>query len=131
MEDIYFHRINVFGPGRKYLGTVKRRFSVIHKLFYVFDSNNKFLCELKGPFWRPWTFGIVQNNQTYGYIKKSWSGILQEIFTDADSFEVQFPDGASDTGKRLLLAAVFILDFVYFCSFIFFNFTVILRACPF
>ncbi|MDH5377006.1 MAG: phospholipid scramblase family protein [Gammaproteobacteria bacterium] len=110
----YFHRIGVTSPDTGFLGTVERRFDLLNKLFFVFDANNKLLCKLKGPLWKPWTFDIVQNDKTFGSIKKSWSGSLKEVFTDADCFGVEFPQGANETEKRLLLAAVFLIDFVYF-----------------
>ena len=110
----YFHCVTVYGDGRRRLGYVERRFNLIHKLYRVSKPDGSLLCELKGPFWRPWTFDIVQDGKRYGAVRKSWSGALKEIFTDADMFGLQFPDGASQDEKSLLLAAVFLIDFVHF-----------------
>ena len=49
-----------------------------------------------------------------GYIKKIFSGIAKEIFTDADSFVLSFPPDATLEHKMLLLGAVFLLDFMFF-----------------
>ena len=48
-------------------------------------------------------------------ICKEWSGALQEGLTDADNFGVTFEsDTLSPQEKALLLAAVFLIDFMYF-----------------
>lgn len=109
----YFHNIVVYDH-EKQIGRVERKFSIINKLFHVFDSDGRFICEIKGPLWKPWTFDIVQNGQQYGKIRKSWRGVLAETFTDADLFGIEFPEGSSVEAKKILLASVFLIDFVYF-----------------
>ena len=49
-------------------------------------------------------------------ICKEWSGALQEGLTDADNFGVAFEPAADlhAEEKALLLAAVFLIDFMYF-----------------
>lgn len=54
------------------------------------------------------------DTQSTGFIKKIWSGAGEEIFTDADSFILQFPPDATVYQKMLLLGAVFLIDFMYF-----------------
>ena len=49
-----------------------------------------------------------------GYIRKIFSGIAKEMFTDADSFILSFPPDANVHHKMLLLGAVFLIDFMYF-----------------
>lgn len=109
----YFHRLNVFEDGQ-WIGAVQRKFSLVNKLFEVLDGDGNLLCEIKGPLWKPWTFDIVQNQKVYGIIRKSWRGWAEEFLTDADTFGIQFPDGATSKEKKILLAAVFLIDFIYF-----------------
>lgn len=111
--NIYFHKIDVFNKGEK-IGYVKRKFSIANKAFDVYTGCGKFICELTGPIWKPWTFNIVRDDKVYGMVKKSWSGSITEAFTDADMFGISFPDGAELHEKKVLLAAVFLIDFVYF-----------------
>lgn len=85
----YFHEIEVFDHEKR-IGSVSRKFSPLNKLFYVYDHNGKFICKLRGPLWKPWTFNIIQHGRTYGQIKKSWSETLTEAFTDADLFSISF-----------------------------------------
>ena len=43
-------------------------------------------------------------------------GWLQEAMSDADNFGCAFPEGASPADKAVLLAAVFLIDFMFFES---------------
>lgn len=109
----YFHRIDVYEDGL-WIGCVKRRFSILNKYYHVYGKDDKFLCEIKGPIWKPWTFNIILNGKVYGKIRKSWRGWGAEVLTDSDVFGIQFPDGATKEEKKVLLAAVFLIDFIYF-----------------
>jgi hypothetical protein len=88
----------------------------------------------------PWSFFVRlprgadgSEGQAVGEIKKKWSGILKEMLTDADNFGMSrrfclpfcFLTGYCCTGcdfdrrlpkehKALILAAVFLIDYVYF-----------------
>lgn len=44
-----------------------------------------------------------------GLISKQWSGILRELFTDADYFGVSFPMDLDVKMKAVLLGAVFLV----------------------
>ena len=46
----------------------------------------------------------------------SLSGWLQEAMSDADNFGCAFPEGATPSEKATLLAAVFLIDFMFFES---------------
>jgi hypothetical protein len=109
----YFHRMDVY-ESERWVGRIERRFNLLNKLYDVYDKDNKFLCELRGPIWKPWTFNIMQKEKVFGKIKKTWSGMAKEFFTDSDLFGIQFPSGAEPHEKKLLLASVFLIDFVYF-----------------
>jgi uncharacterized protein YxjI len=109
----YFHRADVYEQGI-WVGAIQRRFSLINELFNVIDSEGNELCEIKGPIWKPWTFNVIQNKKIYGSIRKSWRGWAGEVLTDSDTFGIQFPDGATTEEKKVLLAAVFLIDFIYF-----------------
>ncbi|CAE7506564.1 PLSCR2, partial [Symbiodinium sp. KB8] len=49
-----------------------------------------------------------------GTIAKVFSGCLKEAFTDADSFVVEFPEGANPMQKAALVACTVLLDFLLF-----------------
>ena len=110
----YFGELDViYGQGSQ-LGSVRRRFALLRRIYTVFDETESPRFELFGPILRPWTFRIMQDGQEIGQIQKKWSGLLKEAMTDADTFGVRFPSDLDVAGKTLLLGAVFLIDFVHF-----------------
>jgi len=109
----YFHRADVLDGQGNLLGSVRKRFSMLRRIYTVYDAGQE-VFELFGPIFHPWTFRIRRDGQEIGKITKRWSGVLKEAFTDADNFGVAFPPEADPARKALLLGAVFLIDFVHF-----------------
>ena len=110
----YFHRAEIFGSGGQPLGAVERRFSVLRRIYSVYDRSGHEVFQLFGPLLRPWTFHIKSDGVEHGKITKKWSGLLKESFTDADNFGVIFPAEWRAELKAVFLGAVFLIDFVHF-----------------
>ncbi len=111
---LYFHRMDVY-DGERRVGAIQRRFSILHRVFTVEDTAGKELLTIKSPLFRIWTFKLLADDQEVGRIAKKWGGLLREAFTDADTFGVEFshPKLPMDL-KKILLAAVFLIDFTCF-----------------
>lgn len=110
----YFHELHIYDAHGKPLGTIKRRFSFLRRIYSVLNISDEELFQLFGPILHPWTFVIKKQEQEYGKITKKWSGLMKEGFTDADNFGVTFPTTLNVKNKALLLGAVFLIDFVHF-----------------
>ncbi len=110
----YFHRAEVADSQGVPLGAIERRFSILRRIYSVFDSTGQEIYRLFGPLLHPWTFEIRDDRGEYGKITKKWSGLLKEGFTDADNFGVMFPADWTVKLKALFLGAVFLIDFVHF-----------------
>lgn len=110
----FFHRAEVLDAQGQSLGMIKRRFSIIRRIYTVRDPAGDDIFQLFGPLLRPWTFQIRNDGVEYGKITKQWSGLLTEGFTDADTFGVMFPAEWDVRLKALFLGAVFLIDFVHF-----------------
>lgn len=110
----YFHELEVYKADGTYLGHIKRQFSILRRIYTVFDKNGNEAYRLFGPFFHPWTFQINRGMSEAGEITKKWSGLTTEFFTDADNFGIIFPDGTNIDHKAILLGAVFLIDFVHF-----------------
>lgn len=52
--------------------------------------------------------------ENVGNIAKQFSGMLKELFTDADNFSVTFPQDLDVRVKATMLGAVFLIDFNYY-----------------
>jgi len=59
---------------------------------------------------------IGKEEEVIGCIHKRWGGVLRELFTDADTFDIQFPANAEAKDRMLLIAAVYLLDDLFFSS---------------
>jgi len=110
----FFHALEIYDSTGHLLGTVKREFSLLRRIYSMFDPNGSQTCQLFGPILQPWTFEIRENSKELGKITKKWTGFLKEGFTDADNFGVTFPSILSNEQKALFLGAVFLIDFVHF-----------------
>lgn len=56
------------------------------------------------------------DGESVGKVSKQWSGLLKEMFTEADNFGVTFPMDLDVKVKGTLLAAVFLIDMMYFAK---------------
>ena len=110
----YFHRAEVFDSRGQSLGVIERRFSILRRVYSVFNRSGEEVYQLFGPLLHPWTFQIRKDAVEVGKITKKWSGLLKEGFTDADNFGVMFPAEWDVKSKALFLGAVFLIDFVHF-----------------
>ncbi len=110
----YFHRAEVVDSQGQLIGVIERRFSILRRIYSVFNSSGEEVYQLFGPILHPWTFQIRNDRGEYGKITKKWSGLLKEGFTDADNFGVMFPAEWDVKLKALFLGAVFLIDFVHF-----------------
>jgi len=112
-----FHEVKVFETlnNKKYLGKIKLRCSFCTKEMSIFDDKDQMIYQIIAPFCSFWTFYIeTVDGQRVGEVRKKWSGFLKEMYTDADNFGVQFPPNATPNHKAVLLAATFLIDFLYF-----------------
>jgi len=110
----YLHKLDIYDPDGKHLGTIQRQFSILRRIYSVLDNSGLEIFQLFGPILHPWTFMIRKSGEEIGSITKKWSGLFKEAFTSADNFGVTFPTELDVTMKSLLLGAVFLIDFVHF-----------------
>lgn len=110
----FFSEIHVEDAQGQKLGMIDQRFAFFARKFAVLGPNGEELAELNGPFFRPWTFKVVKGGQEVGAIKKKWSGLMKEAFTDADNFGLELGPAMDPQLRSLALAATFLIDFLYF-----------------
>jgi uncharacterized protein YxjI len=110
----YFHKAEVLDSQGQSIGVIERRFSLLRRIYSVFNSSGQEVFRLFGPILHPWTFHIKKGEAEHGKILKKWSGLLKEGVTDSDNFGVMFPAGWDVKLKALFLGAVFLLDFAHF-----------------
>lgn len=96
------------------VGHVKKKFSLSRRKFIVTDEEDKLLYEISSTRISR-VFGIYNDQgMEIGRIKKKWTGLMREIYTDSDSFAIRFPLSATGTEKCLLFSALFLIDYTYY-----------------
>ncbi len=110
----YFHEASVTDTSGRLLGSLRREFSLLQRIYSVTMPSGDKNYSLFGRLLRPWTFEIRKRGQPVGVIRKKWSGAFTEAFTDADTFSLEFDPSMSGDEKAFFLGAVFLIDFVHF-----------------
>lgn len=110
----YFHEVRVEDQHGGTIGRVVREFAVFKRNFNVLDAGGAEVCRISGPFWHPWTFHILSNGSSVGKISKKWSGLGKEMFTDADTFSIDFGSISEVQHRAVLVGALFLIDTLYF-----------------
>ncbi|XP_059154161.1 phospholipid scramblase 2-like [Physella acuta] len=118
--------INVIAKDGTLLGKVHRKynFCCCSPQFLIYDHNSNPCYKIKGPCCkctlcdRQIEFPIhkLGSDIIIGSISKKWSGMVKEMFTDADTFGVTFPIELDARMKATIIGAVFLIDFMYFES---------------
>lgn len=111
-----FQEFEVFDHQNKSIGHVKQRWALFRKKFDVINSHQQVIMEMRSGFFQFWTFPFYDlRNTERAVIKKKWSGLLKEVFMDADNFVVQYTDPKLTQDERsLILAAAVFTDLQYF-----------------
>ncbi len=112
----FFRRLDVYEAesGRR-LGAIEQRFAVLGRRFDVLDGSDTTMLEVRGSFFKPWTFPFSRDGRVVGRIEKQWSGMFTELVTDADRFRLTIDDAKLGPVSRLLiLSAALFIDLEYF-----------------
>lgn len=124
--DFFFQVIRVYGgedserPG-ELLGLVKEDYSFCSPTFRVVRADDSVAFTVLADLCRGylWQLDIYdgskdEHDEPVGSIKKMWGGLAKELYTDADTFAINFPSKAGGADRALLLGATFLLDFLFF-----------------
>ncbi|RZA22876.1 MAG: hypothetical protein EOP10_14240 [Proteobacteria bacterium] len=110
-----FKRMELIDHTGRMIGAVQQRFAFIYKRFDIQAADGRVLFTMSSAPWKLWTFPFQRDGREVGVLRKKWSGIFSEAFTDKDNFQVAFGDGSLSNDDRLLMltSAIFV-DLIYF-----------------
>ena len=110
----FFSHLDFFGPDDRPLGRMQRRLKLVGRRFDLFDDQGQ-VGVIEGPLFRPNTFWVRRSGEDLAKITKRWSGLSREMFTAADTFQVEFTDPSLSESMRLLtLGVAFAIDLDFF-----------------
>lgn len=92
------------------IGAIKQRFGFMNTIFEIHDEYGNIIYKAIAKWNHPWTYNIFSDGVKVGQILKKWSGFGKEMFTDADTFMVDFQNINQDSKKQLILAAALAID---------------------
>jgi len=112
----FFSDLDVVDSEGSRLGSVHRRFGIIYKKYDLKDATGQIFARISSPIWRWWTFPILDTTgEPRAVISKRWGGALREIFTDADTYRVEFGMHPWTWEQRaIIFAASVSIDFDFF-----------------
>ena len=112
----FFQEFHVFDAKGLLLGRAEQRFGIFTKKFDVYNSREELLFRMRSGFFSFWTFPLQSPlGVERALIKKKWSGLLQEMFLDADNFAITFNDPSLTQQERLMVMAMSVFtDLQYF-----------------
>ncbi|XP_019712176.1 phospholipid scramblase family member 5 isoform X1 [Hippocampus comes] len=105
---------------KQLIGTVYQRWSMFTPFFEVKDSQGTAAVQIQGPCCpirclSNQQFQIVSNiGENVGTIWKKWPGFHQDHNMDHEYFGMEVPPGMDSQTKLLLLAATFLLNYMFF-----------------
>ena len=110
-----FSDLNVSDANGLRVGSVHRRFGILHRKYDLRDSFGRTFGRVKSPFWRIWTFFVKAEDGRDAVIGKKWGGMLREVFADADTFGVDFSRATWTAEERaVIFCAAVSIDFDFF-----------------
>ena len=106
-------KVSVTAADRTPLGYFKSKLFSLGGGFYVYDSANRQVAEVKGN-WKGWDFQFLANGREIGRVTKKWAGLGKELFTSADNYIITLADDSGNqAASALLLAAGLAIDIVF------------------
>uniref|UniRef100_A0A182WKA5 Phospholipid scramblase n=1 Tax=Anopheles minimus TaxID=112268 RepID=A0A182WKA5_9DIPT len=115
-------KLEVSAPPGNVIGTVVQKWSLCRPVFDIRDRNNETVLTIRGPVCQCSLCGDVKfavftkDGTEVGKVTKQWTGFVQEHFTDADNFGINFPMDLDVRVKATMLGALFLIDYMYFES---------------
>lgn len=113
----WMRRFEVIAWDGRLMGVIQQRWHLYHRRYDLLSPSGQVLAEITGALWKPFTFGVTAptDGRVLAVIRKSWGSFGTEVFTDADSFGVQFaPDLTDARLRQLILAATLAIDLSHF-----------------
>jgi uncharacterized protein YxjI len=109
-----FQQLDIFGTTGILVGNSKWRWGFFKKRYTLENRPERKTFDISSGFFSFWSFPVYRNQIKVGSIDKKWSGLLTELFTDADTFKVEFSDSLTEIDRGIILSAAILVDLTYF-----------------
>lgn len=79
----------------------------------IYNNDEQLLFIIKGSLLKK-NFLIEYNDKEFGKITKQFTGILKEVFTDADTFYIKLPESITLNEQMTFIACSIFIDSIYY-----------------
>ena len=117
----FLQRLEVCCPPGNVVGYVEQDWSIFAPKFRITNATGDTILKIEGPFCTTQLCGAVEfkvlsrdGAVEVGRISKEWGGLVREMFTDADKFDISFPMDLDVKMKMVMMGACFLIDFMFF-----------------
>ncbi|XP_063725716.1 phospholipid scramblase 1-like [Symsagittifera roscoffensis] len=106
-------------PSGEPLGKVRQGQYCCIPEYKIIDAQGNQILHVQGPLCvcdccADFEIQTLDKSQTIGVVKKKWRGLATEMFTNANSFSINFPMDLDVKAKAVLMGAAFLIDFMFF-----------------
>ena len=115
--------IEVQSPPGTVIGFAQQKFTCFYPKIKIKNANRETFLTANGPFCAYGQccgtgnadFVLTSNNgEEVGKITKKWVGAIKELFTDADTFALNFSKDLDPKSKAIILGTAILIDFAFF-----------------
>ncbi|KAM8952429.1 phospholipid scramblase family member 5-like isoform 2-T2 [Pelodytes ibericus] len=117
----YLQELEVQAPPGTTVGFIVQNWDPLLPKFTVQNESKEDVLQIVGPYVTFSCLGDVDfqvktlnENSTIGKISKYWSGFVNDVFTNADNFGIDFPVDLDVKMKAALIGTCFLIDLMYF-----------------
>ena len=95
------------------IGSIQQKFKLFKPTFTIYNKFGQLIAVITGD-WKAWEFQIKDaNDKQIGTISKKWNGIMKEVFTTADKYNVDLNAGYTDVSNKMaILSGAVTIDMV-------------------
>jgi hypothetical protein len=92
-------------------GEIEQKSWAVKRVFDVYDSKG-LAFTASSRLHKIWTYNLLKDGKEVGTILKKWKGVVQELYTDADQFDIDYK-GTTEQ-KLLAIATALTIDLRFF-----------------
>ena len=109
-----FQRLEILANDGHQIGTAVWKWAFLRKRYALNNEREGKTFAIESGFFSIWRFPVFHQGQEVGAIQKKWGGLLKEVLTDADTFQVEFAGHLSEADRGLILSTAILVDLTYF-----------------
>ncbi len=113
----FFSSLYVYDYSGREIGSVHKKLSILRKNYDMLDARENCFAKIRTAIISWWSFPVYEtkSDKEKSLISKKWGGLLKEVFTDTDTFLVDFRDHPwSIDQKAIIFATATSIDLDYF-----------------